>query len=389
MICTRAKARRWEPTMRLVIDCFKLVKGKGKSIGIYNLAKTLAGHLAESNRNGEHCEEIIVLGNEYNRKDFDIPGIRFVKMKGNPLNKVYCMIWELFLVPGQARRYGADRILFPRGYRPAFYRGKDTVIIHDLIPFFYDKYFPGVLNRVENAYIMSRLKASMKHADRIVTISEFSRQEVDAMCPGSGKRVRVIYNGVNAIADMGRENSLRPEEPYLHAVTSGLPHKNAAGILKTYDAYFRQAADPLRLVLVGVESVERVCLENGIRISPEAAQAVICYRYIESAEEMHSLLAGARVFLFLSLIEGFGFPPVEAMQLGVPVICSNRTALPEVVGDAGLLTDPEDIAGTVECINRLVSDEELREELIRKGYENVKRFDWDSRTSQYWEVLAQ
>ena len=80
---------------------------------------------------------------------------------------------------------------------------------------------------------------------------------------------------------------------------------------------------------------------------------------------------------------------MEAMQLGVPVICSNRTALPEVVGDAGLLTDPEDIAGTVECINRLVSDEELREELIRKGYENVKRFDWDSRTSQYWEVLAQ
>lgn len=375
--------------MRLVIDCFKLVKGKGKSIGIYNLAKTLTNHLAESNRHGEHCEEIIVLGNGYNRKDFEIPGVRFVEMKGNPLNKLYCMIWELFLVPGQARKYGADRILFPRGYRPLFYRGRDTVIIHDLIPFFYDKYFPGVLNRVENAYIMSRLRASMKHADRIVTISEFSRREVDAMCPGSGARIRVIYNGVNAMAGERKESGLRPKEPYLYAVTSSLPHKNAAGILKTYDAYFRQASDPLRLVLVGVESVENVCRENGFRIRPEAAQAVTCYRYIESTEEMHNLLAGARAFLFLSLIEGFGFPPVEAMQLGVPVICSDRTALPEVVADAGLLTDPEDIPGTVECINRLVSDEGLREELVQRGYENVKRFDWDSRTSLYWEVLTQ
>lgn len=375
--------------MRLVIDCFKLVKGKGKSIGIYNLAKTLTGHLAESNRNGEHCEEIIVLGNEYNRKDFEIPGVRFVEMKGNPLNKLYCMVWELFLVPIQARIYRADRILFPRGYRPLFYRGRDTVIIHDLIPFFYNRYFPGILNRVENAYIMRRLKASMKHADRIVTISEFSRREVEAMCPGSGARVRVIYNGVNGMSGQIRESSLRPEGPYLYAVASGLPHKNAAGILKTYDAYFQQAKDPVRLVLVGVESVESVCSKWKIRISSDAAAYVTCFRYIDSTEEMHNLLAGARAFLFLSLIEGFGFPPVEAMQLGVPVICSDRTALPEVVGDAGLLTDPEDIQGTVACINRLLGDEKLREELIRQGYENVKRFDWESRTEKYWEVLTQ
>ena len=199
--------------MRLVIDCFKLVKGKGKSIGIYNLAQNLAQHLTETNRNGERCEEIIVLGNEYNRKDFDIPGIRFVQMKGNPLNKLTCLVWELFIVPFQARKYKADRILFPRGYRPLFYRGKDTVIIHDLIPFFYDKYFPSVLNRVENAYIMSRLKASMKHADRIITISEFSRREIDAMCPGSGKRVRVIYNGLNEVKCSRKKCALIPEEP--------------------------------------------------------------------------------------------------------------------------------------------------------------------------------
>lgn len=368
--------------MRLVIDCFKLVKGKGKSIGIYNLARSLAQQLAATNRNGEHCEEIIVLGNEYNRKDFDIPGIRFILMKGNPLNKLTCILWELFIVPFQAGKYKADRILFPRGYRPLVYRGKDTVIIHDLIPFFYDRHFPGVLNRVENAYIMSRLKASMKRADRIITISEFSRREMDSMCPGSGERARVIYNGLNEVKCSGETCRLIPKEPYIYATASGLPHKNAAGVLKTYEAYYRQAKKPARLIVVGIPGTD------AYEISEEAAAHVTCYKYIERTEDMHSLLAGARAFLFLSLIEGFGFPPLEAMQLGVPVVCSDRTALAEVVGDAGLLTDPDNFAQTVECLNRVLSEEELRGDLIKKGYENVKRFGWDSRIKAYWEELT-
>lgn len=372
--------------MRLVIDCFKLVKGKGKSIGIYNLAKHLTAHLAQTNTHGEHAEEIIVLGNEYNRSDFDIPGVHFVKLKGNPLSKPYCILWELFLVPHQARKYRADRILFPRGYRPLFYRGKDTVIIHDLIPFFYDRHFPGVLNRVENAYIMSRLKASMRHADRIITISEFSRKEVDEMCPGSGSRVQVIYNGVNAVPQGSQECALRPDGPYLFAAASGLPHKNAEGVLKTYEAYYRQAERPVELVLVGIDSPEDI--PYGGKMDREARSHITCYRYIEKAEELFGLQAGAEAFLFLSLIEGFGFPPLEAMQLGVPVICSNRTALPEVVGDAALLTDPDDLEQTVGCINRLLEDKELCRRLVRRGYENVKRFDWDSRTKAYWEELT-
>ena len=104
---------------------------------------------------------------------------------------------------------------------------------------------------------------------------------------------------------------------------------------------------------------------------------------------MPSLLAGARAFIVLSLIEGLGFPPLEAMQPGVPVICSNRTALPEVIGEAGLLTDPDDAEETADCICRGLREEALRKELIAREYENVKRFDWDSRIRQYWEVLTQ
>ena len=377
--------------MRLVIDCFKLVKGQGKSIGIYNLAKNLTRHLAETNQNREHCEEIVVLGNEYNRKDFEVPGVRFIQVKGNPLSRLSYTLWELFGVVSAVKKAGGDRVLFPRGYRPLFYRGKDIVIIHDLIPFFYDRHFPGVLNRVENAYIMNRLKASIRHAYRVVTISEYSMKEMEEICPDCGKRTRVIYNGINPVPCSEVPSSLKSEGPYLYAGVSALPHKNALGVLKTYEAYFkaeiREGKNPARLVIIGIDSPESI--PGGEVLSPQAAEHVTCCRYIESGEEMHSLLAGASAFLFLSLIEGFGFPPLEAMQLGVPVICSNRSSLPEVIGDAGLLTDPDDIDGTVSCIRRLLGDEALRKELIEKGYENVKRFDWDSRIERYWEVLTQ
>ena len=377
--------------MRLVIDCFKLVKGQGKSIGIYNLAKNLTRHLAETNQNREHCEEIVVLGNEYNRKDFEVPGVRFIQVKGNPLSRLRYTLWELFGVVSAVKKAGGDRVLFPRGYRPLFYRGKDIVIIHDLIPFFYDRHFPGVLNRVENAYIMNRLKASIRHAYRVVTISEYSMKEMEEICPDCGKRTRVIYNGINPVPCSEVPSSLKPEGPYLYAGVSTLPHKNALGVLKTYEAYFkaeiREGKNPARLVIIGIDSPESI--PGREVLSPQAAEYVTCCRYIESGEEMHSLLAGASAFLFLSLIEGFGFPPLEAMQLGVPVICSNRSSLPEVIGDAGLLTDPDDIDGTVSCIRRLLGDEALRKELIEKGYENVKRFDWDSRIERYWEVLTQ
>lgn len=376
--------------MRLVIDCFKLVKGQGKSIGIYNLAKNLTRHLAQTNLNREHCEEIVVLGNEYNRKDFEVPGVRFVQVKGNPTNRIAFTLWELFGVPRAVKREGGDRVLFPRGYRPLFYRGKDVIIVHDLIPFFYDQYFPGALNRVENAYIMNRLRASIRHADRIVTISRYSMQEMEKLCPGCESRTTVIYNGINPVPCSDVPSPLKPDGPYLYAGVSALPHKNALGVLKTYEAYFqteiREGRNPARLVVIGIDGPESI--PGGEVLSPQAAEYVTCCRYIESGEEMHSLLAGASAFLFLSLIEGFGFPPLEAMQLGVPVICSNRSSLPEVIGDAGLLTDPDDIDGTVSCIQRLLGDEKLQKELIAKGYENVKRFDWDSRVEQYWEVLT-
>lgn len=396
--------------MNLVIDCFKLVKGTGKSIGIYNLAQSVVSHLgerAECETEGKQGNSIIVLGNSYNKKDFDVPGVTFVEMKGDPLNKIYCIFWELFLVPGYAKKYRADRILFPRGFAPlgiaktltggAKGKMKDTIIIHDLIPFFYDKYYPGVFNRLENAYIMNRLKASIRQADRVITISEHSREDILDKVQGGGKKITIIHNGLNDVSyknvtDKAETQTYHEQEgsgkEYIVAMTSGLPHKNAAGILRSYEAYYQLVKadnrEPLELAVIGIGDASAY---EGM--SEEAKAHVRCYKFFEDFADMCKMIAGGKAYLFLSYAEGFGFPPLEAMQMGLPVVCSNRSSLPEVVGNAGLLVDPDETDAVAKALDQIVTDTALREDLVKKGYENIKRFSWETRTDLYWKELLQ
>lgn len=389
--------------MNLVIDCFKLVKGAGKSIGIYNLAKSITGHLGVRAANGEEENtdySIIVLGNSYNRKDFDVPGVTFVEMKGNPLNKIYCIMWELFLVPWYAKKYQADRVLFPRGFAPlsiakklAFGMGrrmKDTIIIHDLIPFYYDKYYPGVFNKTENTYIMNRLKASIRQADRVITISGYSEEDILDKVPDCKGKITVIHNGLNDVSyeipKSGSDEEKSKESEYIVAMTSVLPHKNAAGILKAYEAYYKlaksQLKEPLKLAVIGIGDTS-----SYEEMDKNAEAYVKCYKFFEDFSEMCRLAAGGKAYLFLSYAEGFGFPPLEAMQMGIPVVCSNRSSLPEMIREAGILVDPDDAGGVARALDRVLTDEELRGDLIRKGYKNIERFSWETRTDLYWKEL--
>lgn len=368
--------------MKLIIDCFKLVKGQGKSIGIYNLTKNLVENLAKENNRTMQIEEIVILGTEKNRKDFCVKGVTFVSVPYDPSNRIFCVIWELFLVNRYMKKYHGDRILFPRGYAPLFLKGKDTIIIHDLIPFYYHENFPGVFNPVENFYIMNRLKASIKQADSVITISQYSKREIERRVPSARGKVKVIYNGLNELPvraeDLKEEKN--EKEEYLSAMTSGLPHKNAKGIMEAYRIYWGKTKNPLPLKVIGVKSVEEFNIGK-------AAKDVICYPYVKDDRELFSIIAGSRLFLFLSLIEGFGFPPLEAMQLKVPVICSDRTSLPEIVKGAAVMTDPENAQEVADKIERLLLDEAMCKSLVEAGEKNCERFSWDSRIRLYMKEL--
>lgn len=364
--------------MRLVIDCFKLVKGTGKSIGIYNLTKNLVENLA---RNHKEKDSIIVLGTRHNQKDFDIPGVKFISVKYNPHNKLICILWELYLVTFALKKIRADRVLFPRGFAPLRHTVEEYVIVHDMIPFYYHKNFPGVLNPLENFYIMWRLKASIKTSDGVLTVSDASKQEIIRWTKCSADKIHVVYPGQNKI--QYETNKPKPEYggDYICAITSRLPHKNAKGIVESYVKYCERSEHPLSLVIIGLENTDEYTMPEEVR------ERIKCYKYLKEDADMYDLIRHGRIFLFLSYIEGFGFPPLEAMQLGVPVVCSNVSSVPEVVGDAAVLVDPYDTKQVAEKILEMAENRKLREEYTARGYENAERFLWEHRIVEYRNVL--
>ena len=364
--------------MKLVIDCFKLVKGAGKSIGIYNLARHLVWELAKNHCSRDHTQnEIIVLGNSYNKKDFDVAGVTFMEIKKNPLNKLTCIKWELFDVSVLAKRLGADKVLFPRGYASMLHLTKEAVIIHDMIPFYYDEHFKGYFNRLENFYIMWRLKASARRADQVITISEASKRDVMKYARVDDRRMLVIYNGYTPIK---KELYAKADGDYIVAMTSKLPHKNAEGIARAYAHYRKTAPNPLPLTVIGTEGVD-------IKGTDGLSEGITWIGYVERDEELHRMLHNAKAFLFLSFVEGFGFPPIEAMQLETPVVCSGLSSLPEVVGDAALLVNPQDVDEVAQALIKVTTDSAYAQELVEKGLLNAERFNWEKTGDKYREVL--
>jgi len=175
-------------------------------------------------------------------------------------------------------------------------------------------------------------------------------------------------------------------ERYLLYVGTLQPRKNLARLV---DAFTRLAGDPaltgVQLVLAGKPG----WLADDL--APRVARLGLAGRvlfpgYIADAD-LPALLSGALAFAFPSLYEGFGIPVLEAQSCGVPVMTSNNSSLPEVAGDAALLVDPHDVDAIAEAMRRLVTDDALRAELVRRGFENVKRFSWEKCARETLAVL--
>jgi len=368
--------------MRIAIDCFKQVKGVGKSIGIYNEALYTVKNMVDYKDNCDNPavkeSSIVVFGNRFNNDDFCISGVEFIEIEDlDPLDRKDCIMWELFKVSKCCKEYKIDRILYPRGYNAINNKTKEIVLINDLIPFFYDRYFPNAFGRLENFYIMQRLKWAAKSADHIITISEFSKNEIVEKFNVDSKKISIVHCGLNEVPFEKKEIA----EPYICAGTSKLPHKNAAGIIKAYIEYNKISNSPLPIIIKGIDSLD------GYNVPKEIQKKITCIGFTKDNKEYYSYIANSSVFLYLSLIEGFGYPPIEAMQLGVPVVCSNRASMPETVADAGLLVDPDDAVSVARALEKLITSNEYREKLIARGLENVKRFSWGRIAKHYWNVF--
>jgi glycosyltransferase involved in cell wall biosynthesis len=194
-------------------------------------------------------------------------------------------------------------------------------------------------------------------------------------------KIDVIYLGADGnLVETGadEERSIRAkynlQGNFILSVTASHPHKNLDGLVRSYALATRNWENPPPLVIVGIKGKFQRELEN--LVSSQHAQGRIIVTGWVTASELSALYRAATLFVFLSKYEGFGFPVLEAMTAGVPVISSSATSLPELVGDAGVLLNPDDEPAIAHMIQSVLADQSLRNDLIKRGFARVARFTW-------------
>lgn len=291
------------------------------------------------------------------------------------------IIWYRWRLPlyatcfsGQADLYHGPDFALP----PAGKRLRKVVTIHDLAFLDYPEYAVPELA----AYLTKIVPEALTAADVVCTVSDEVSRTLIKHFHAPPEKLVVVPNGVNSyfrrITDPVLLNATRYKydlkHPLVLAVGTLEPRKNHAGLIRAFHKARKEKRGPAMLVLAGgkgwlYEETEQLVRELHLEKSVRFLGRV-------SEFDLITLYSLADVFAFPSFAEGFGVPPLEAMACGAPVITSNTTSLPDVVGDAALLIDPRDDGALAQSINRIIADAALQEDLRQKGYRRVKRFTW-------------
>jgi glycosyltransferase involved in cell wall biosynthesis len=292
------------------------------------------------------------------------------------------LLWEQLTGPSAARKAGVDLFHVPYFAPPLLPRTPTVVTIHDVIPMRLPAYQPN-----SKVWAYMRLVAQASHnATAIITISQHARQDIINALKLPQERIHVIYEAAGdeyrPVMDQERLAAARARygvgERYIFYLGGMDQRKNVTQLVRAFAHLHRQVGDPsLQLLIAGNPDKQQGPLFPDPR--PVAADlgmtGQIIYRFIEE-EDKPAMYSGASLFVFPSLYEGFGLTPLEAMSCGAPVVCSNRTSLPEVVGDAAILVDPDNLQELVAAMRRVLGDSALQDDLRARSLQRAARFNW-------------
>jgi len=307
--------------------------------------------------------------------------------------KVYG-IFEQLLYPFLLYRYNLNLMHFTHFNAPILYRKKSIITIHDLIISHYPSSRATTLSpwvyKIKLAGYHFLVKAVAKQAKKIIAVSQYTKSDIIKFLKVSGEKIAVIYEGVDLpnadSANVEFMSELGITGDYLMYVGSAYPHKNLEKLIEAFDLLAKDFTN-LQLVLIGKNNFfyNRLKEFAAERVAPETLARIVFAGY-QSDENVAQLYKSATLYVFPSLIEGFGLPPLEAQTFGLPVISSNKSCLPEILGDSALYFDPENVLDMTEKIILGLKDEELRNDLVKRGFENVKRYSWEKMVKEILEL---
>jgi glycosyltransferase involved in cell wall biosynthesis len=364
--------------MRVAIDARKL-----HDFGIGTYIRNILRHLARIDQSTEY----VLLTTE---QDLGVaaslgPNFRAV-LEPSPNYSIR----EQVHVPWVLHREKPDLFHAPHYVLPQLVRCPSVVTIHDCIHLMFPQYLP---NRAAYAYARGTMWSAARKAERILTVSEASKRDILHFFRVSPNKIDVVYNAIDERfwRVPPDEEVARVRERYQLAhrfvlyVGNIKPHKNLVRLIEAYDA-LRQTAgfEDVKLLIIGDEISKLPALRRAVH-SHKLHKQVRFLGYL-SDDTLAILYRLASVFVFPSLYEGFGLPPLEAMACGTPVVTSNVSSLPEVTGDAAVLVDPTDVESIADGMRRVLADPALAAAMRERGLKRARDFSWEQSVAKIHNV---
>lgn len=303
-------------------------------------------------------------------------------------------LWTHVRLSWEVRRHPPDLLFVPAHVLPALHPARSVVTVHDLG----FRYFPQAHRLLDRWYLEWSTAYHTRSAARLLADSEATKRDLLAAYGMPHHRVTVVYPGRN-------ESLKRVEDPrtimrvkdscgisgdYILYLGTLHPRKNLLRLVEAFALLRRQlrpAFSDLRLVLAGQKGWLYGPLFN--RVEALALGEQVLFPGYIAHDDLAALLSGALCFAFPSLYEGFGFPVLEAMACGTPVVCADTSSLPEVTGQAALLIDPSSTEAWADALYRMTTDANLRNTLIERGHRQAQKFSWTRAAREVLEVFAE
>ncbi len=336
--------------------------------------------------NGKNSYYFYVPGNVCNSIEADMPEIHSEKPETAIQNNTLRILWEQIILPVYSRKDSLDLFHYTDHALSLFQTTRPTIItVHDIA---YVR-FPNLLNKSRQIYKKNILRISIERADIIIADSFSTKRDIIKYYGVKEEKIKVVHLGVERrfrpISDV-EEYRLRNNLPSKMILNVGTlePRKNVVTLIKAFKKLREKGCKDYKLAIAG----EKGWLYR--QIFKEASlgniEQEILFLGVVSDDDLPMLYNCADVFVYPSLYEGFGLPPLEAMACGIPVITSNTSSLPEVVGDAGIMVDPTDPDSLCEAMLNVLTNKEMRRRMSSKGLKRSKLFSWEKSAKEILEI---
>ncbi len=378
--------------MKIGIEAQRLFRKKKHGMDI--VALELIRNLQQIDTDNEYI--VFVRPDEDRSVIRETSNFRIVELQGGAYP-----FWEQVALPLAAEKYGCDILHCTGNTAPLCCSIPMVVTIHDII--YLESSVWKILTgggtgyqRYGNLYRRLVVPRVMQKARKILTVSEFERNRISSFILNrDAEKIVTVHNGVSdafrpvtdrALLKAVKEKYKLPDQ-YVFFLGNTDPKKNTAGTLKAFASLLRRTGSDLRLVMIDYDeaALRQTLLDIG---EPELRSRIVLTGYIPQ-HDLPAVYSQALMFLYSSLRESFGIPIIEAMKCGVPVITSNTSSMPEVAGNAALLTDPFKPSAISDAMELLYRDEEIRKKLSVLGIAQAAGFSWRSAAETVLSVYRQ